>query len=104
MLGVSVVFTDVSRSHRLQAGLEQANRQLDTAYEELRSTREELETTCEELRSTVEQLDVAQCLLQNRSGELDTVLTRLRAAVGLPLDELRPTILRALDAGVGGRY
>ena len=57
LIGVILSFHDVTESRRLREELQQANRQLETAYEELQSTNEELETTNEELQSTVEELE-----------------------------------------------
>ncbi len=79
LLGVSVVFDDVSQSHRLQDELEQANRQLETAYEELQSANEELETTNEELQSTVEELETTNEELQSTNEELETMNEELRS-------------------------
>ncbi len=79
LLGVSVVFDDVSQSHRLQEELEQANRQLETAYEELQSANEELETTNEELQSTVEELETTNEELQSTNEELETMNEELRS-------------------------
>ncbi|GIJ44543.1 chemotaxis protein CheR [Virgisporangium aliadipatigenens] len=45
LLGVSLIFLDVTAAQHLHEELEHANRQLETAYEELQSTNEELETT-----------------------------------------------------------
>jgi two-component system CheB/CheR fusion protein len=79
LLGVSVVFDDVSKAHRLQEELEQANRQLETAYEELQSANEELETTNEELQSTVEELETTNEELQSTNEELETMNEELRS-------------------------
>jgi two-component system, chemotaxis family, CheB/CheR fusion protein len=79
LLGVSVVFDDVSQSHRLQEDLEQVNRQLETAYEELQSANEELETTNEELQSTVEELETTNEELQSTNEELETMNEELRS-------------------------
>ncbi|HEX8244823.1 MAG TPA: CheR family methyltransferase, partial [Longimicrobium sp.] len=43
-LGTSVSFVDVTRYHRLESDLQEANQELETAFEELQSTNEELET------------------------------------------------------------
>lgn len=56
LLGVSIVFFDVSATRALLDKVVQTNRQLETAYEELQSTNEELETTNEELQSTNDEL------------------------------------------------
>jgi two-component system CheB/CheR fusion protein len=79
MLGVSVVFHDVTGYRHLQDELEQANRQLETAYEELQSTNEELETTNEELQSTVEELETTNEELQSTNEELETMNEELQS-------------------------
>jgi two-component system CheB/CheR fusion protein len=87
LLGVSVAFLDVTDFHRLRDELEQANRQLETAYEELQSTNEELETTNEELQSTVEELETTNEELQSTNEELETMNAELQATN----DELQTT-------------
>lgn len=79
ILGVSIAFHDVTAFHRLQDELEQANRQLETAYEELQSTNEELETTNEELQSTVEELETTNEELQSTNEELETMNEELQS-------------------------
>jgi len=79
LLGVSVVFDDVSQAHRLQEELEQANRQLENAYEELQSANEQLETTNEELQSTVEELETTNEELRSTNEQLETVNEELRS-------------------------
>ncbi|MBB4689216.1 CheR family methyltransferase [Amycolatopsis jiangsuensis] len=79
MLGVSVVFHDVSWARQLRADLEHANRQLESAYEELQSTNEELETTNEELQSTVEELETTNEELQSTNEELETMNEELQS-------------------------
>jgi two-component system, chemotaxis family, CheB/CheR fusion protein len=78
-LGVGLAFHDVTESRRLHDELEQANRQLETAYEELQSTNEELETTNEELQSTVEELETTNEELQSTNEELETMNEELRS-------------------------
>jgi two-component system CheB/CheR fusion protein len=78
-LGVAVTFTDVSLSRRLQGKLEEANRDLETAYEELQSTNEELETTNEELQSTIEELETTNEELQSTNEELETMNAELHS-------------------------
>jgi two-component system CheB/CheR fusion protein len=77
--GVSIFFTDVTAYGRLQLELEYANRQLETAYEELHSTNEELETTNEELQSTVEELETSNEELQSTNEELETMNEELQS-------------------------
>jgi two-component system CheB/CheR fusion protein len=79
LLGISVVFHDVSAAKRLLAELEHANRQLESAYEELQSTNEELETTNEELQSTVEELETTNEELQSTNEELETINEELHS-------------------------
>ena len=86
-LGVSVVFSDVSRHRQLQDELEHANRQVEAAYEELQSTNEELETTNEELQSTVEELETTNEELQSTNEELETMNEELQSMN----DELQST-------------
>ncbi|HEY2766232.1 MAG TPA: CheR family methyltransferase [Pseudonocardiaceae bacterium] len=79
LLGVTLIFNDVSDARRLQEELEHANRQLETAYEELQSTNEELETTNEELQSTVEELETTNEELQSTNEELETMNEELQS-------------------------
>jgi two-component system CheB/CheR fusion protein len=79
VLGVTIVFNDVTESRRLRAELESAHLQLETAYEELRSTNEELETTNEELQSTVEELETTNEELQSTNEELETMNEELQS-------------------------
>jgi two-component system CheB/CheR fusion protein len=79
VLGVTIVFSDVTEPRRLQAELESAHRQLETAYEELQSTNEELETMNEELQSTVEELETTNEELQSTNEELETMNEELQS-------------------------
>ncbi len=79
VLGATVAFHDVTAFRRLQDELEQASRQLETAYEELQSTNEELETTNEELQSTVEELETTNEELQSTVEELETTNEELQS-------------------------
>ncbi|WP_370962770.1 CheR family methyltransferase [Amycolatopsis sp. cg9] len=79
LLGVSVVFHDVSWARQLLTELEHTNRQLESAYEELQSTNEELETTNEELQSTVEELETTNEELQSTNEELETMNEELQS-------------------------
>lgn len=87
LLGVAVMFNDVTRYRQLHNELEAANRQLETAYEELQSTNEELETTNEELQSTVEELETTNEELQSTNEELETMNEELQSMN----DELQAT-------------
>ncbi len=79
LLGVNIVFHDVTAARRLKDDLEQANQQLEAAYEELQSTNEELETTNEELQSTVEELETTNEELQSTNEELETMNEELQS-------------------------
>jgi two-component system CheB/CheR fusion protein len=79
MVGVSLVFHDVTANRRLLAELTRANRQRESAYEELQSTNEELETTNEELQSTVEELETTNEELQSTNEELETTNEELQS-------------------------
>ena len=79
LLGVSVVFQDMTRYHRLQAELHEAHQELETAFEELQSTNEELETTNEELQSTIEELETTNEELQSTNEELETMNEELQS-------------------------
>ncbi|OBJ48245.1 CheR family methyltransferase [Mycobacterium asiaticum] len=79
LLGVSIVFFDVSATRALLDKVVQTNRQLETAYEELQSTNEELETTNEELQSTVEELETTNEELQSTNEELETMNEELQS-------------------------
>ncbi|TDP95073.1 CheR family methyltransferase [Labedaea rhizosphaerae] len=79
LMGVSVVFHDVSGARQLLAELERTNRQLESAYDELQSTNEELETTNEELQSTVEELETTNEELQSTNEELETMNEELQS-------------------------
>jgi len=77
-----VAFIDVTRPHATSNQLEQARRELETAYEEIQSTVEELETTNEELQSTNEELETTNEELQSTNEELSTVNTELEERTG----------------------
>ena len=77
--GRAVIFNDVTQYRQLQNELVYANRQLETAYEELQSTNEELETTNEELQSTVEELETTNEELQSTNEELETMNEELQS-------------------------
>ncbi|MEA5596145.1 CheR family methyltransferase [Rivularia sp. UHCC 0363] len=79
LLGIKIVFTDVTRFKDLQQELVHSNQELETAYEELQSTNEELETTNEELQSTVEELETTNEELQSTNEELETMNEELQS-------------------------
>jgi two-component system CheB/CheR fusion protein len=78
-VGVAITFLDVTAPKRLQLELENANQELEAAYEELQSTNEELETTNEELQSTVEELETTNEELQSSNEELETMNEELHS-------------------------
>ncbi|HEX5872232.1 MAG TPA: PAS domain-containing protein, partial [Longimicrobium sp.] len=79
LMGISIIFVDVTRHARLQAEIELAHQSLETAFEELQSTNEELETTNEELQSTVEELETTNEELQSSNEELETMNEELQS-------------------------
>jgi two-component system, chemotaxis family, CheB/CheR fusion protein len=79
LLGVSIVFFDVTATRALLDKVVATNRQLEAAYEELQSTNEELETTNEELQSTVEELETTNEELQSTNEELETMNEELQS-------------------------
>ena len=79
LLGVSIVFFDVTATRALLDKVVLTNRQLEAAYEELQSTNEELETTNEELQSTVEELETTNEELQSTNEELETMNEELQS-------------------------
>jgi two-component system, chemotaxis family, CheB/CheR fusion protein len=79
LLGVNLIFQDVTSGRRLQEELEHANEQLEAAYEELQSTNEELETTNEELQSTVEELETTNEELHSTNEELEIMNEELQS-------------------------
>jgi len=79
LLGVALIFHDMTASRRLRQELEVTNRELESAYEELQSTNEELETTNEELQSTVEELETTNEELQSTNEELETMNEELQS-------------------------
>jgi two-component system CheB/CheR fusion protein len=115
-LGSTIVFNDVTRHRQLQDEVLYANRQLETAYEELQTTNEELETTNEELQSTVEELETTNEELQSTNEELETMNEELqsmndelqytntalrdRQADVDRLNQFTAAVLGSMDAGV----
>ncbi|MGW5260329.1 CheR family methyltransferase [Microbispora sp. NPDC004025] len=80
LVGVTINFHDVTRYRRLRDELEQANKELEHAYEELQSLNEELETTNEELQSTNEELETTNEELQSTNEELETMNEELQSS------------------------
>jgi two-component system CheB/CheR fusion protein len=79
ILGINVVFVDISRSKNLEEQLKNSTTELETTNEELQSTNEELETTNEELQSTVEELETTNEELQSTNEELETMNEELQS-------------------------
>lgn len=79
LVGISIVFFDVTATRALLDKVVRTNSQLETAYEELQSTNEELETTNEELQSTVEELETTNEELQSTNEELETMNEELQS-------------------------
>jgi two-component system, chemotaxis family, CheB/CheR fusion protein len=101
VLGVHLVFTDVTEQHELRARLEAAHRDLSVAYEELQSSSEELETTNEELQSAVEELETTNEELQSTNEELETMNEELQSTneeLQTLNDELRERTLQVDEA------
>ena len=78
-LGALVVFEDVTRAARLAGELEANRKDLEAAYEELRTTIDELETTNEELQSANEELQTTNEELQSTNEELETMNEELQS-------------------------
>jgi two-component system, chemotaxis family, CheB/CheR fusion protein len=79
LLGVTLMFRDITEARDLRTELERLHGQLEAAYEELQSTNEELETTNEELQSTVEELETTNEELQSTNEELETMNEELHS-------------------------
>ncbi len=79
LLGVLIIFIDVTDDQRLQDDLIHSKQELETAYEELQSTNEELETTNEELQSTNEELQTTNEELQSSNEEMETMNEELQS-------------------------
>jgi two-component system, chemotaxis family, CheB/CheR fusion protein len=99
--GVIVTYIDSTEHRALEADLERARRELETAYEELQSTVEELETTNEELQSTNEELETTNEELQSTNEELETMNEELQSTneeLETMNDELRDRTDETLQA------
>jgi two-component system, chemotaxis family, CheB/CheR fusion protein len=97
--GVSVVFTDVTVTRRLQQAVERANVELASAHEQLQSAGEEMQTTNEELQSTVEELETTNEELQASNEELETMNEELQSTNDElhTVNDLAQTYTRDLD-------
>jgi two-component system CheB/CheR fusion protein len=78
-IGVTVVFSDVSRLKQQQDENLRARQELETYAEELQAANEELETTNEELQSTNEELETTNEELQSANEELETINEELQS-------------------------
>ena len=81
LLGVSILFEDVTRYHEMQEELWQSRQTLENTYEELQAAYEELETTNEELQSTNEELETTNEELHSTNEELETTNEELQSTV-----------------------
>jgi two-component system, chemotaxis family, CheB/CheR fusion protein len=79
ILGVAILFSDVTNVKQLENELQKSRAELETAYEEVQSTNEELETTNEELQSTNEELETLNEELQSTNEELETMNEELQS-------------------------
>lgn len=79
LVGISVLFEDVSSYRDLEGQLQRSRQDLETTSEELQSSNEELETTNEELQSTVEELETTNEELQSTNEELETINEELQS-------------------------
>ncbi len=79
IIGLSIIFADISRNKALEEQLKNSTTELETTNEELQSTNEELETTNEELQSTVEELETTNEELQSTNEELETMNEELQS-------------------------
>jgi two-component system CheB/CheR fusion protein len=79
VIGVHIVFEDVTEKTELRSRLETLDAELSTTYEELQSSSEELETTNEELQSAVEELETTNEELQSTNEELETMNEELQS-------------------------
>jgi two-component system CheB/CheR fusion protein len=101
VLGVHLVFEDVTERHVARDRLDQLEHDLGTAYEELQSSSEELETTNEELQSAVEELETTNEELQSTNEELETMNEELQSTneeLQTLNDELRERTRQVDDA------
>ncbi|MBP2330664.1 PAS domain S-box-containing protein [Kibdelosporangium banguiense] len=127
LVGVSIVFHDVTAARKLLDELEHTNRQLESAYEELQSTNDELQAINDTLRERSAELDEVKDFLEsilgpvrpgvvvldlemrilvwNRGAQDLWGLRRDEAAgehllnldIGLPVSELRASVRNAMS-------
>jgi two-component system CheB/CheR fusion protein len=101
VIGVHVVFQDVTSVQALCEQLERAHHDLSTAYEEVQSASEELETANEELQSAVEELETTNEELQSTNEELETMNEEMQSTneeLQALNDELRDRTLQVDDS------
>jgi two-component system CheB/CheR fusion protein len=101
VIGIHLVFEDVTERVELRTRLQQVHNELSTAYEELQSSSEELETTNEELQSAVEELETTNEELQSTNEELETMNEELQSTneeLQTLNDELRDRTLQVDEA------
>jgi two-component system CheB/CheR fusion protein len=79
ILGLSILFEDVTGRQKLQADLQRSSHELAALGEAVESTHEELETTNEELQSTNEELETTNEELQATNEELETTNEELHS-------------------------
>ncbi|AQT81572.1 chemotaxis protein CheR [Mycolicibacterium litorale] len=97
LLGVSIVYSDVTATRALLDRLVDSARQLEVAYGELQSTNEKLETSNEELQSTVEELETTNEELQSTNEELHTINDAVRQR-SAELDKARTLLGSLVDS------
>jgi two-component system CheB/CheR fusion protein len=101
VIGVHIVFQDVTSEQALRGQLARAHHDLSTAYEEVQSASEELETTNEELQSAVEELETTNEELQSTNEELETMNEELQSTneeLQALNDELRERTMQVDDS------
>ena len=103
LLGTTVSYDDLTQTDELSRRLNESQRELEQAYEELQSTVEELETTNEELQSTNEELETTNEELQSTNEELETMNEELHSSneeLETMNDELRHRTREVHDVNV----
>jgi two-component system CheB/CheR fusion protein len=80
ILGTLVTFVDVTEGWYLRRQVEETNKKLEIAYEELQAAHEEQQTTNEELQSTNEELQTTNEELQSSNEELETMNEELHSS------------------------
>lgn len=112
-LGVSIIFTDMTLSHRLQEQLSDSQQKLDTTIEELQLSNQEAESLNEELQLSNEELETSKEELQSMNEEIETAnrellstnneLQSINRILRQRTDELNETneFLESLFASIG---